>query len=164
MTVELRGPRLDRIVLDGAFNASARRVGLRRRPVLTLGVPLWNILDPQERVDLRRAEDRQLRIDETHPPTHLRWKLVAERPRHVSARVVLGAAESRAIDAELAPGYAEIAQQVRAQVLDRLGRASSVDGAGQGRGSPSRCRTRSGPSASTRVGSLGPRSAPTSRR
>lgn len=264
VTAELRGPRLDRIVLDAAFNASARRVGLRRRPVLTLGVPLWNILDPQERVDLlghevghfvnrdlrrglflgsaltalarlhvlllgaaaeaegpaafvarsllrflslftagpyfvltlltlrssqraeyladdlgarlatsdvtqrgllalllgegchnalasvvkrnqtarmwelereyvasvpatererlfRRAEHRQLRIDETHPPTHLRWKLVAERPRHVSARVVLGAAESRAIDVELAPGYAEIAQQVRAQVLDRLG-------------------------------------------
>ena len=40
------------IRLNSAFNASYVEVGWRRRPVMTLGMPLWAILEPQERVEL----------------------------------------------------------------------------------------------------------------
>lgn len=39
-------------VEEDVFNASATRVGLRRRPVLVLGLPLWNALTAQQRVAL----------------------------------------------------------------------------------------------------------------
>ncbi|MBF9073076.1 M48 family metallopeptidase [Streptacidiphilus fuscans] len=48
--------RADAILLNSAFNASYRRVGLRRRVVLTIGVPLWYSLEPQERVALLAHE------------------------------------------------------------------------------------------------------------
>lgn len=41
---------VDRIVIDSEFNASWAMVGLRRRRVLTLGLPLLAALDPEERV------------------------------------------------------------------------------------------------------------------
>jgi Zn-dependent protease with chaperone function len=37
---------------DGAFNASTARRGLRHEPVLTIGAPLWQILDGDERLAL----------------------------------------------------------------------------------------------------------------
>jgi heat shock protein HtpX len=37
---------------EDSFNASAGTVGLRRRRVLTIGVPLWQALGPQQRVAL----------------------------------------------------------------------------------------------------------------
>ncbi|WP_194916068.1 M48 family metallopeptidase [Catenulispora rubra] len=40
------------VTFDGAFNASTARRGLRHEPVLTLGVPLWQILDGDERLAL----------------------------------------------------------------------------------------------------------------
>jgi Zn-dependent protease with chaperone function len=40
------------IVADARYNASYRRNGLRRRVVLTLGLPLWEVLTPAERVAL----------------------------------------------------------------------------------------------------------------
>ena len=43
---------VDLIALDPDENASFSRIGLRRTSVLTLGLPLWRILDPQERVAL----------------------------------------------------------------------------------------------------------------
>ncbi len=41
-----------RIALDEEFNASYRLVGWRRRAIVTLGLPLWSILDDRERVAL----------------------------------------------------------------------------------------------------------------
>ncbi|MFJ6137910.1 M48 family metalloprotease [Kitasatospora sp. NPDC092286] len=40
------------IRIDGSFNASIGVVGLRRRTVLTLGLPLWEALDEQQRIAL----------------------------------------------------------------------------------------------------------------
>jgi hypothetical protein len=40
------------VVASGAFNASYGTVGLRRRRVLELGLPLWDALTPQQRVAL----------------------------------------------------------------------------------------------------------------
>ncbi|WP_329487409.1 M48 family metallopeptidase [Kitasatospora sp. NBC_01246] len=40
------------IRVDCAFNASMGAVGLRRRSVLTLGLPLWEVLGEQERIAL----------------------------------------------------------------------------------------------------------------
>ena len=45
-------PPVDLIALSPDENASFQRVGLRRTSVLTLGLPLWGILGPQERVSL----------------------------------------------------------------------------------------------------------------
>jgi Zn-dependent protease with chaperone function len=49
---ELRVPPVDAIVADRDFNASWAVLGLRRRRVLTLGLPLVALLEPQERVAL----------------------------------------------------------------------------------------------------------------
>lgn len=42
----------DLIGVDGTVNAYSTTVGIRRRRVLCLGLPLWSVLDPQERVAL----------------------------------------------------------------------------------------------------------------
>ncbi|AUG76971.1 hypothetical protein CFP65_2116 [Kitasatospora sp. MMS16-BH015] len=44
------------IRVTGAFNASYGRVGLRRRSVLSIGLPLWHVLTPQQRVALLAHE------------------------------------------------------------------------------------------------------------
>jgi Zn-dependent protease with chaperone function len=41
-----------RIVLEARYNAAFGAVGFRRRNVLFLGYPLWNVLTPQERIAL----------------------------------------------------------------------------------------------------------------
>ena len=41
-----------RIVLDARFDASIAEIGFRRRRVLFLGRPLWDMLDPSERIAL----------------------------------------------------------------------------------------------------------------
>jgi Zn-dependent protease with chaperone function len=43
-------PPPDRIALDDEFNASAAMYGLRRRRYLSIGLPLWQALQPQQRV------------------------------------------------------------------------------------------------------------------
>ena len=40
------------VEVDSTFNASTSAVGLRRRRVLRLGLPLWGVLPPQQRVAL----------------------------------------------------------------------------------------------------------------
>lgn len=49
---ELGAPRVDTVVLDESFESSCLRIGLRRRPVLHLGLPLWAALTPQGRLAL----------------------------------------------------------------------------------------------------------------
>jgi Zn-dependent protease with chaperone function len=44
------------IIINGDFNAAHARIGLRRRPVLWLGLPLWDILRNSERVALLAHE------------------------------------------------------------------------------------------------------------
>lgn len=48
----LNSPKLDGIVVGGWFNASFSRVGIRQKRIVQIGLPLWSILDPQERVAL----------------------------------------------------------------------------------------------------------------
>lgn len=40
------------IVVDGSYNASYRRTGVRRRVMLSLGLPLWEVLTPGQRLAL----------------------------------------------------------------------------------------------------------------
>jgi len=47
---------VDMIVLDCNFNASFNRAGWRRKDVLTIGLPLFKILAPQERIALLAHE------------------------------------------------------------------------------------------------------------
>ncbi|HVQ91242.1 MAG TPA: M48 family metalloprotease [Mycobacteriales bacterium] len=46
----------DLIAMTPEFNAGVGRVGLRQRPVLVLGVPLWIVLEPRQRVALLAHE------------------------------------------------------------------------------------------------------------
>lgn len=43
---------VDSIRLSGSFNASFGKAGFRRRTSLTIGLPLWEVLTPQQRVAL----------------------------------------------------------------------------------------------------------------
>ena len=52
VAVELGGKPIDLITLDGRYNAGYGQLGLRRRRVLTIGLPLWNVLDDQQRIAL----------------------------------------------------------------------------------------------------------------
>jgi Zn-dependent protease with chaperone function len=49
---ELGARRVHAVVVSGSFNASYGTVGLRRRPVLEIGLPLWEALSGQRRVAL----------------------------------------------------------------------------------------------------------------
>ncbi|MDN3356880.1 M48 family metallopeptidase [Actinomadura sp. DC4] len=57
-------------------------------------------------------ERRRLRVDESHPPTHLRIAVLRSRP-DAEARVRLEAGESGRIQAELTPDYARVAGELR---------------------------------------------------
>lgn len=48
----LQAPRIDGIVLTDQFNASVEQYGWKRRRVLFIGLPLWELLEPQERLVL----------------------------------------------------------------------------------------------------------------
>lgn len=52
VAAELRTSAPHRIVVNGAYNASYERIGLRRRVMLTIGLPLWEVLSPAERLAL----------------------------------------------------------------------------------------------------------------
>lgn len=52
MRAEAGAPRIDKIAVSTEFNATAGAYGLRQRRVLVIGLPLWNVLGRQERVDL----------------------------------------------------------------------------------------------------------------
>ncbi|MFF0293840.1 M48 family metalloprotease [Kitasatospora sp. NPDC004614] len=47
---ELGAPKVDSIAVDGEWNASFAVLGLRRHRQLTIGLPLWTALAPQQRV------------------------------------------------------------------------------------------------------------------
>lgn len=49
---ELGAPRLEVLAFDEAINASTLRIGLRRQLALVIGMPLWEALDPPQRVAL----------------------------------------------------------------------------------------------------------------
>lgn len=53
---EVAAPRLAAVVLDESFDANCRRYGLRQRPVLHLGLPLWASLSPSGRLALLTHE------------------------------------------------------------------------------------------------------------
>lgn len=52
VAAEVGAAPVDVIRTSAAFNASFGLVGLRRRSVLTLGLPLWEVLDEQQRIAL----------------------------------------------------------------------------------------------------------------
>ncbi|MFJ5923943.1 M48 family metalloprotease [Kitasatospora sp. NPDC092948] len=47
---EVGAPKVDSIAVDGRWNASFGVLGLRRHRQLTIGLPLWTVLTPQQRV------------------------------------------------------------------------------------------------------------------
>jgi Zn-dependent protease with chaperone function len=66
-----------------------------------------------ERERRRRIAARQrLRVDESHPPTHLRIAVLSRRPE-ADPRIRLEAGEEANIQAELTPDYARVAKELR---------------------------------------------------
>ncbi|WP_433179555.1 M48 family metallopeptidase [Actinoallomurus sp. CA-150999] len=53
---EVGARRVDVIAVDRLFNASCATVGLRRRRVVVIGLPLWNALTPEERISVLSHE------------------------------------------------------------------------------------------------------------
>ncbi|GAB3946590.1 hypothetical protein GCM10029976_074380 [Kribbella albertanoniae] len=64
---------------------------------------------------LRVSRVHGTRTDATHPPTHLRTKLLRTRPA-TSARVVLGTDQARAIDRELMEPAEQVLLEVKAEL------------------------------------------------
>lgn len=64
---------------------------------------------------IRLSRLRDTRIDSTHPPTHLRTKLVRTRPAQ-HALVVLGTDKARAIDQELKPTAEAVLEGLRQEL------------------------------------------------
>jgi Zn-dependent protease with chaperone function len=71
---ELRAPRAQYVVIDEAMNASVYQAGREQKPVLTLGMPLWALLQPQERVALLAHEFAHLVNGD---PARSRWMIAA---------------------------------------------------------------------------------------
>jgi Zn-dependent protease with chaperone function len=71
-----------------------------------------------ERERLRRAAAvRRSRVDESHPPTHLRIKLAEVPQRYSPAAVVLSQGEADAIERELQPCYDQLEKELRGELL-----------------------------------------------
>ncbi|MFJ9823432.1 M48 family metalloprotease [Streptomyces sp. NPDC101160] len=117
---------MDRVLVSGAtvtvlqreaVAARTRIGGAARREDPAAG--LWDRLAAEvasvpdhEYARLRRvAELRAHSVDSTHPPTHLRRRLLAAGPPH-TARVVLDQARAAAVDAELAEAARTVARAV----------------------------------------------------
>lgn len=73
---QLRAPVPDYVLLNGRFNAATRSLGLRRKKLLTLGVPLWTVLTGPERVALLGHE---LAHHVNRGITHGIWATTARR-------------------------------------------------------------------------------------
>ncbi len=52
IAAENNAPPAHALVVDGDFNASFQKAGVPGRPIVTIGLSLWTILEPQERVAL----------------------------------------------------------------------------------------------------------------
>ncbi|MER8184745.1 M48 family metallopeptidase [Kitasatospora sp. NPDC094015] len=85
------------------------------------GPDLWATLaeriaavPPSERERRLRLSERTLgAVDSTHPPTHLRIRMLTARPQITKALLVADPARHAEADAELAPHRARIAEQLR---------------------------------------------------
>jgi Zn-dependent protease with chaperone function len=72
-----------------------------------------------ERDRLRRVASREaVRIDQTHPATHLRLAYLMGRP-HVSARIRITEADQKLISAELAPVATLVARDIREAITEQ---------------------------------------------
>ncbi|MEU9126527.1 M48 family metallopeptidase [Kitasatospora sp. NPDC048540] len=115
------------------LHATAESVVLRRRnrprPVRRTadgtadGPDLWTELaeriaavPPSERERRLRLSARELgAVDATHPPTHLRLRMLTTRPPVTEPSVTADPAQQGAVEAELAPHRVKIAEELRQQ-------------------------------------------------
>jgi Zn-dependent protease with chaperone function len=94
----LGGPRPDVVVVDLDANASIGRIGARPRAVLRLGLPLWIVLDPRQRLGLLAHElghlahrdPRQGRVVGLALTTLVRWRVMMTPPPMASGGLPLG--------------------------------------------------------------------------
>ncbi|MCW2862444.1 MAG: hypothetical protein JWP48_4152 [Actinoallomurus sp.] len=107
---------LDTLVTTGDSHAAA----VRRHALNAQKIEFWDDrrqalaeLPEQERERRRRMAARQrLRVDESHPPTHLRIAVLRSRP-DAEPRIRLEPGEPEKIQAELGPDYARVAKELR---------------------------------------------------
>ncbi|MFC0549406.1 M48 family metalloprotease [Planotetraspora thailandica] len=65
VATEIGAPPIDLIRVTPEFNASYGRTSLSRRSILTIGLPLWELLEPQERVSILGHEFGHARNGDT---------------------------------------------------------------------------------------------------
>jgi Zn-dependent protease with chaperone function len=70
----LQAPRAQYVAIDEEMNASVYQAGREQKPVLTLGLPLWALLSPQERMALLAHEFAHL---VNNDPARSRWIIAA---------------------------------------------------------------------------------------
>ena len=113
---------IDMLVIAEHFNAGFGQVGWRRKRVLWVGLPLWEILDDMPERELeRRHRASQLastRLDLSHPPTATRMALLAARP--CPRRLTLGPHEAGEIEREMAAARPEMQKRIVALVRRNL--------------------------------------------
>ncbi|GAA2226766.1 hypothetical protein GCM10010430_02440 [Kitasatospora cystarginea] len=133
LAAEVASPRaaygmLSALLLDSSaetirlrYRSAARLHGSRsRRSAAAPGPDLWAefggmaaALPPAELERRMRLSARQLgAVDRTHPPTHLRLRLLGTRPE-TEAAVLLSDAEAELIEAELAPSRDRVARSLQ---------------------------------------------------
>jgi Zn-dependent protease with chaperone function len=107
-------------MLDRLLTSADSHTAVVRRQALPRSTAFWDDhrqgiagLPELERERRRRmAARRRLRVDESHPPTHLRIAALKDRPE-AEPRIRLESAERDRIQAELAPDYDRVAKELR---------------------------------------------------
>jgi Zn-dependent protease with chaperone function len=107
-------------MLDTLLTTADSHTVAVRRHALGTGVEFWNdhrealasLPEPERERRRRMAARQRLRVDESHPPTHLRIAVLQGRPE-AEPRIRLEADEEDRIKAELAPDYTRVAKELR---------------------------------------------------
>jgi Zn-dependent protease with chaperone function len=107
-------------MLDTLLTAADSHTAVVRRQALPRRTAFWDDhrhgfarLPELERERRRRmAARRRLRVDESHPPTHLRIAALNGRP-DAEPRIRLESAEQERVQAELGPDYDRVARDLR---------------------------------------------------
>jgi hypothetical protein len=107
-------------MLDTLLTTADSHTVTVRRHALGTGVEFWNdrrealasLPEPERERRRRMAARQRLRVDESHPPTHLRIAVLQGRPE-AEPRIRLEADEEDRIKAELAPDYTRVAKELR---------------------------------------------------
>jgi Zn-dependent protease with chaperone function len=109
---------LERLLLSGtAYRTMERalRFGSEVEPLEAVRRAVQEVPARELERHIRASRIRETRTDATHPPTYLRTRLIRTRPA-MTAQVVLGLDENRAVDRELAPAAQAALSELKSEL------------------------------------------------